>query len=295
MSRPQDDKEAGVVLAPYRYASPSAEPMLTPEENPKTRLSKDGTRIILRRTGKPHVSSACLHCRKSHLACDKSRPCNRCITAGRANDCYDTQHKKRGRPKTNPSHSSMTDSSGSSRQDAATKDLDAAYPSPRRHKNSPHIKRLSPLLPLFEPKHDPRSVLDLLHPKTTPSPDQESKALELMLDGEAKCLQVDGPNSFLGIDTGQFIHSSLYTWIHPDDCFKLTQALKALTSRRLAASATPSSQVRLHLLNKSEHHELVDMTLSPGPELGFTKCEITRFNLEALLRQAPPGDTSLFQ
>lgn len=71
MSFPQENKEAGgVVLAPYRYASPSAELMPTPEENPRTRLSKDGTRIILRRTGKPHVSSACLHCRKSHLACD---------------------------------------------------------------------------------------------------------------------------------------------------------------------------------------------------------------------------------
>lgn len=176
------------------------------------------------------------------------------------------------------------------------KDLNSAYPSPRRHKNSPRSRRLSPLLPLFEPKHDPRSFLDLLHPKTTPSsPDQESTALELTLDLQAKCMQVEGPECFLGIDTGQLVDTSLYGWIHANDRSKLTQTLELLSTRRLVASASPSSQVRLHMRGGDGHHELVDLTITPGSESKQLKCEITKFNLEALLRQAPPGDTSLFQ
>ncbi|KAI9293644.1 hypothetical protein K502DRAFT_325224 [Neoconidiobolus thromboides FSU 785] len=35
----------------------------------RIKVAQDG-RIVLARKGNPHVSSACLNCRKSHLACD---------------------------------------------------------------------------------------------------------------------------------------------------------------------------------------------------------------------------------
>ncbi|KAI8802351.1 hypothetical protein BJ742DRAFT_858448 [Cladochytrium replicatum] len=52
-----------------------------------------------RRSVKSHVSRACLNCRRSHLACDQSRPCKRCVQTGKAALCTDLDHKRRGRPK----------------------------------------------------------------------------------------------------------------------------------------------------------------------------------------------------
>ncbi|TGZ80859.1 hypothetical protein EX30DRAFT_364222 [Ascodesmis nigricans] len=48
---------------------------------------------------KSHVASACIHCKKAHLACDVSRPCARCVGLGKQDTCHDVQHKKRGRPR----------------------------------------------------------------------------------------------------------------------------------------------------------------------------------------------------
>ncbi|CEP17339.1 hypothetical protein [Parasitella parasitica] len=52
-----------------------------------------------KRPNKVHVSAACINCKKAHLACDVSRPCNRCVSTDKADTCRDIQHKKRGRPK----------------------------------------------------------------------------------------------------------------------------------------------------------------------------------------------------
>ncbi|KAG0270564.1 hypothetical protein DFQ27_004276 [Actinomortierella ambigua] len=48
---------------------------------------------------KVHVPSACINCKKAHLACDISRPCKRCVSVGKDETCRDVEHKKRGRPK----------------------------------------------------------------------------------------------------------------------------------------------------------------------------------------------------
>ncbi|KAF9974008.1 hypothetical protein BGZ73_002705 [Actinomortierella ambigua] len=48
---------------------------------------------------KVHVPSACINCKKAHLACDISRPCKRCVSVGKDDTCRDVEHKKRGRPK----------------------------------------------------------------------------------------------------------------------------------------------------------------------------------------------------
>ncbi|KAI9256821.1 ribose 5-phosphate isomerase A-domain-containing protein [Helicostylum pulchrum] len=52
-----------------------------------------------KKSNKVHVSAACVNCKKAHLACDVSRPCQRCISTDKMDTCCDVQHKKRGRPK----------------------------------------------------------------------------------------------------------------------------------------------------------------------------------------------------
>lgn len=53
----------------------------------------------LARRAKTHVASACVNCKKAHLACDNVRPCPRCVGLGKQDSCVDVQHKKRGRPR----------------------------------------------------------------------------------------------------------------------------------------------------------------------------------------------------
>lgn len=52
-----------------------------------------------RKPAKAHVPSACLNCKRAHLACDVGRPCRRCVNLGKSDTCIDVQHKKRGRPR----------------------------------------------------------------------------------------------------------------------------------------------------------------------------------------------------
>lgn len=35
------------------------------------------------RRAKAHVPSACVNCKKKHLACETKRPCNRCVQTGK--------------------------------------------------------------------------------------------------------------------------------------------------------------------------------------------------------------------
>ncbi|CAD6564002.1 MAG: hypothetical protein ASARMPRED_002632 [Alectoria sarmentosa] len=51
------------------------------------------------RRAKAHVPSACVNCKKKHLACETKRPCSRCVQTGKEASCVDVQHKKRGRPR----------------------------------------------------------------------------------------------------------------------------------------------------------------------------------------------------
>ncbi|KAK9766275.1 hypothetical protein K7432_004766 [Basidiobolus ranarum] len=49
-------------------------------------------------TKKVYVQKACVNCKHSHVACDASRPCQRCVHSGKGDSCIDAQRKKRGRP-----------------------------------------------------------------------------------------------------------------------------------------------------------------------------------------------------
>ncbi|KAJ2926770.1 hypothetical protein H1R20_g10332, partial [Candolleomyces eurysporus] len=43
---------------------------------------------------KKKANRACFHCQKAHLTCDDSRPCQRCIKRGIANNCKEGHRKK---------------------------------------------------------------------------------------------------------------------------------------------------------------------------------------------------------
>ncbi|KAL9104557.1 MAG: hypothetical protein Q9163_000531 [Psora crenata] len=67
------------------------------QESPEGQLVPGPPGIAKR--AKAHVPSACVNCKKKHLACETKRPCNRCIQNGKESSCVDVQHKKRGRPR----------------------------------------------------------------------------------------------------------------------------------------------------------------------------------------------------
>ncbi|KIM45237.1 hypothetical protein M413DRAFT_24478 [Hebeloma cylindrosporum] len=58
--------------------SPSPQPARKPRDGPK----------------KKKANRACYHCQKAHLTCDDSRPCQRCVKRGFANNCTEGHRKK---------------------------------------------------------------------------------------------------------------------------------------------------------------------------------------------------------
>ncbi|KAI8910996.1 hypothetical protein EDD86DRAFT_246342 [Gorgonomyces haynaldii] len=47
---------------------------------------------------KQYVHKACVNCKASHVGCDASRPCKRCVRLNKEDSCIDAERKKRGRP-----------------------------------------------------------------------------------------------------------------------------------------------------------------------------------------------------
>ncbi|KAG0226325.1 hypothetical protein BGW42_003760 [Actinomortierella wolfii] len=76
--------------------APATIPTVSASKTPSTSAPAPPARS---KPNKVHVPSACINCKKAHLACDISRPCKRCISVGKDDTCRDVEHKKRGRPK----------------------------------------------------------------------------------------------------------------------------------------------------------------------------------------------------
>ncbi|MCJ1468019.1 hypothetical protein MMC07_006645 [Pseudocyphellaria aurata] len=70
----------------------------TTPDSPEAQHLTAGAPGVARRA-KAHVPSACVNCKRKHLACETRRPCNRCVQTGKESTCVDVQHKKRGRPR----------------------------------------------------------------------------------------------------------------------------------------------------------------------------------------------------
>ena len=71
--------------APLRL---STETTISQHDDPSDELSSAGMHLSMgspgvARRAKAHVPSACVNCKRKHLACETRRPCNRCLQAGK--------------------------------------------------------------------------------------------------------------------------------------------------------------------------------------------------------------------
>ena len=98
---------------PVRGASHDEQSSIN-QDSPELLQLTPGAPGVARRA-KAHVPSACVNCKRKHLACETRRPCNRCVQTGKEvrilnldeiitidsfqATCVDVQHKKRGRPR----------------------------------------------------------------------------------------------------------------------------------------------------------------------------------------------------
>lgn len=53
-----------------------------PQDSPEAHQLAAGVAGVARRA-KAHVPSACVNCKRKHLACETKRPCNRCLSTGK--------------------------------------------------------------------------------------------------------------------------------------------------------------------------------------------------------------------
>ncbi|KAL7752581.1 arp2/3 complex subunit [Sorochytrium milnesiophthora] len=120
---------------------------------------------------KMYVLKACVNCKLSHVACNATRPCQRCIRLGKQATCVDAERKKRGRPKLSPGLPDMQQTSplGPSHPIAFAS---AAHP----FHFHPHHYRQHPLQPLHQhqqPDDRPDAVAEEVPasaPNETPAP-----------------------------------------------------------------------------------------------------------------------------
>ncbi|PPQ89727.1 hypothetical protein CVT25_014128 [Psilocybe cyanescens] len=66
----------------------------TPEDNSGDSTSSQPPRKPREGPKKKKANRACYHCQKAHLTCDDSRPCQRCVKRGFANNCTEGHRKK---------------------------------------------------------------------------------------------------------------------------------------------------------------------------------------------------------
>ncbi|KAH6914385.1 transcription activator of gluconeogenesis ERT1 [Coprinopsis sp. MPI-PUGE-AT-0042] len=72
-----------------RAVSPASD-----ESSPHESASSHPTKKAREGPKKKKANRACFHCQKAHLTCDDSRPCQRCIKRGIANNCTEGHRKK---------------------------------------------------------------------------------------------------------------------------------------------------------------------------------------------------------
>lgn len=95
----QDSKLASLSSGQFADYHASRQSQAEPSPAAIVSPSADDPSQAGRKPAKAHVPSACLNCKRAHLACDVGRPCRRCVNLGKSDTCIDVQHKKRGRPR----------------------------------------------------------------------------------------------------------------------------------------------------------------------------------------------------
>ncbi|KAF9454047.1 transcription activator of gluconeogenesis ERT1 [Macrolepiota fuliginosa MF-IS2] len=80
-------KSAEPVLSAKRKRTDTPDDTASELSGQQPRKARDGPK-------KKKANRACFHCQKAHLTCDDSRPCQRCIKRGIANNCTEGHRKK---------------------------------------------------------------------------------------------------------------------------------------------------------------------------------------------------------
>lgn len=68
-------------IVPLREES-NGDSSTSPKDSPEGQNLTSGAPGVARRA-KAHVPSACVNCKRKHLACETKRPCNRCVQTGK--------------------------------------------------------------------------------------------------------------------------------------------------------------------------------------------------------------------
>ncbi|KAI7877811.1 hypothetical protein K492DRAFT_171373, partial [Lichtheimia hyalospora FSU 10163] len=226
-----------------------------------------------KRTSKSHVPTACVNCKKAHLACDLSRPCKRCVSVGKAETCYDIQHKKRGRPKlrdkriTAPWKTSNALGDNNNGSSITTQSVMAVVPA---------------LAPGFAHSRfimtQPPSYTELKAGNTT----QRPQILTVFLSIDLQCARVsDESLELIGLYPQELAHRSLYEFIVPEDTDALARVHRCLLSARL-----PNTQTMVHSTSS------IFTSFPPSNLLSIANGSQT-FK-EKLSIQRPDGTTELF-
>ncbi|KAI9505081.1 hypothetical protein BX070DRAFT_102849 [Coemansia spiralis] len=91
------DRPSSPNTRPLRHTHPDTSQRQIQPADKKTIDSKSKTKFTERsnqKRKKRKTMRACNHCQRSHLTCDDSRPCLRCVNKGIADTCVDGQRKK---------------------------------------------------------------------------------------------------------------------------------------------------------------------------------------------------------
>lgn len=90
--------------------------MSSPEMANSSKNDDKGASARLGRKRKKKVEIACVYCRRSHMICDDSRPCQRCIKRGIGHLCYDEPSNSRQRKKAAALRQSTSETTSSTEQ-----------------------------------------------------------------------------------------------------------------------------------------------------------------------------------
>lgn len=229
--------------------------------------TSDASSGASRKPAKAHVPSACLNCKRAHLACDVGRPCRRCINLGKSDTCVDVQHKKRGRPRLKdrptsqsgvmpirshnltPSPSSET---GHFRTSGLSSELPYAPPASAdsivhvtgmTHGGAVHHRHASVSVsassyPFSRPDHL-RFPLDRyanlprrspnLHPHSQAMEQDVSAVVTVICSTDLQCLRVSQEcTSLLDYHPDDMVDRSLFEFVHPADTVRLERIWSSL-------------------------------------------------------------------
>jgi hypothetical protein len=235
-----------------------------------------------KRTTKSHVSKACFNCKKAHLACDVSRPCRRCVNMGKEHICFDTAHKKRGRPKIR--HQSDIPPSKSPTTTSTTSLFNAQNVI---HMPSIHTSPMPPLSPLSTSNLSP----EIKHGMDS--------SFTCVLDPELVITNAStGAYTHLSVYPDQLLHRHLSTLVHERDKAKVDQLrLKVQRGIRQNTQGTCLFEQPLHLQQSNGSYTLytfrVELLCKFGGVLSdentLVSCSVSKFQHKLFhqIRQLP--------